>query len=495
MLTGLFRPASAESAAAIDIRTLQRAVVKVQLSYFTFDYENPWNPPQVREASGTGFVISGNRILTNAHVVSGANQIFLQRPDQRRDFPARVVHIAHDCDLAALAVDDPAFFEGATALEIGGIPEINSAVDVIGFPIGGDRVSVTRGIVSRRDMDQYSHSGIDFHMILQVDAAINPGNSGGPALQDGKVIGVAFQTLTQGQNLGYLIPTPVIGKFLRDIEDGQYDGYVEFGVIDFPTENATIRRATGVEAGAAWPDTGVLVTGALPGSSADGILRPGDVILSVNGKALTYRGDVDNGGGELGPYSELLDNLDPGDPIEVIIWRDGQRQTLQLQAKRTSVITFMRKKYDLPPEYLVVAGLVFQPLDEDLMDAYGERWSREGQLETLYRYRRFLPAKLYRQRDIDVALTRRLTDPVNLYSQQFEGGVVESVNGKEFRNFAQFAALLDEAVRSGQPLTLRFVNNPTPLALRPEDVRSSAPRIRSRYRLSADRRLRQGANR
>ncbi|MBX7058536.1 MAG: trypsin-like peptidase domain-containing protein [Leptospirales bacterium] len=476
-----------------DTRSLQRAIVKVSLSYFTYNYENPWNPPQVGEASGTGFIISGNRILTNAHVVSGANQIMVQRPDQRRDFPARVAFIAHDCDLAALSVDDPAFFEGAATLELGGIPELNSSVAVMGFPIGGDRISVTRGIVSRRDMDRYSHSGIDFHMILQVDAAINPGNSGGPALQDGRVIGVAFQALSRGENLGYLIPTPVIGKFLRDIEDGRYDGYVEFGVSDFPTENPTLRRAIGVERHASAPDTGVLVQAIMPGSSADGILKPGDVILSVNGKPLTQSGDVDMGGGDLAPYGELLDNLEPGDPIQVEILRDGRRQSLQLPARRTPVINFMRKKYDLPPEYLIAGGLVFQPLDEDLMDAYGQQWSREGRVEILYRFGHFLPAQLYRERDVDVVLTRRLNDPVNLYSEAYVGGIVESVNGKSFRNFKEFAALIDEAARAQAIIVVRFIGQTTPLALRPADLRSSAPRVRARYGIRTDRRLHEGA--
>ncbi|MEZ5431637.1 MAG: serine protease [Verrucomicrobiales bacterium] len=80
-----------------------------------------------------------------------------------------------------------------TPLEIGGIPKLNTTVTAVGYPIGGDRISVTRGVVSRIDFRPYSHSAVDNHLTIQVDAAINPGNSGGPVLQDNKVVRVAFQ--------------------------------------------------------------------------------------------------------------------------------------------------------------------------------------------------------------------------------------------------------------------------------------------------------------
>lgn len=481
---------AADSAAERDnVEAANRAVVKVSVTYFVFDYESPWNAPAVRAASGTGFIIDGNRIITNAHVVSSSNTVRVQRPSQRRDYEARVAHIAHDCDLAMLTVADPDFFKDSRPLELGPTPPLNSGVEVIGFPIGGDRVSITRGVVSRKGMDLYSHSRIDSHMILQVDAAINPGNSGGPALQDGRVIGVAFQTLTQGQNLGYLIPPPVIQRFLKDIGDGRYDGYIEFGVSDFPTVNPALRRALGLEGHVASPDTGVLIYSIMPGSSADGLLRRGDVLLSVNGKAISETGDVEFEG-ELAPYVELIDNLSPDDPIVVEVWRDGKRERIQLQARRTTVIDFMRKNYDLPPEFAVFGGLVFQPVDADLMDEYGEKWAREGRADILYRYSYFLPAEVWKETSVDVALTRRLTDGVNLYAERFEGRLITSVNGAAIKGFADFVQKFDRALESEEFVVLRFTGQSTPLVLRSADVKSARNRIARQYGLGRDRFLR-----
>jgi S1-C subfamily serine protease len=103
-------------------------------------------------------------------------------------------------------------------------------ITIVGYPIGGSKISVSRGIVSRKEQSTYAHSEVDSHLVIQVDAAINPGNSGGPAIQNGKVAGVAFQVASKGENIGYIIPTSVVNHFLKDIEDGIYNGYVELGI-------------------------------------------------------------------------------------------------------------------------------------------------------------------------------------------------------------------------------------------------------------------------
>ena len=193
---------------------IYRSVVRVEVATQVADYRTPWNTGRFGGGTGSGFMIGPNRFLTNAHVVSNANRILLTKRGSARKHPARVLHIAHDCDLALLEVEDESSFEGLTYLEFGGVPALESQVRAIGYPVGGDRISVTRGVVSRIDFRPYSHSRVDSHLVVQIDAAINPGNSGGPVLQDGKVVGVAFQGLRQADNTGYMIPTPVIRRFL-----------------------------------------------------------------------------------------------------------------------------------------------------------------------------------------------------------------------------------------------------------------------------------------
>ena len=102
------------------------------------------------------------------------------------------------------------------------LPKLASSVVAIGFPIGGDDVSATRGVVSRILV-----GGLTDNLCVQIDAAINPGNSGGPVFDPatGALVGVAFSGLANSNNIGYIIPLPVVHSFLLNFRrNGAYTG-------------------------------------------------------------------------------------------------------------------------------------------------------------------------------------------------------------------------------------------------------------------------------
>ncbi|MCB1173064.1 MAG: trypsin-like peptidase domain-containing protein [Leptospiraceae bacterium] len=454
------------------------SIVKIEVRSFVYDYTKPWSEPRVQASSGTGFLINKEYILTNAHVVSGAKFIHLSRSNQEREFEGEVVFVAHDCDLAIVRAKKAEFYHGAQPLRIGQRPELGSEINVLGFPIGGDRISITRGIVSRIDMDLYSHSQIDQHLTLQVDAAINPGNSGGPAMQGAEVIGVAFQSLRGGENLGYLIPPSVIQKFLVDVEDGKYDGYIELGVISQDTRNPVLRRAAGLNQAGLASETGVLVTGIMPGSSADGFVRKGDVILEINGHKISQQGDVDLNGSRQ-PYSMVTDNLQNGARIDLLIWRQNSQQKLHFLARPTNVIAHLRQDYDNPPEYAIFNGMLFQPLNANLMRAAVSAWKDRPEL--LYRYSYFVRAGIYKQVDEDVVLSYRLGDRNNTYLDRYTRRIVSKVNGKAIRNFHTFLSASRSALDQGQKLVLEFRGEDVPLVITADADAESQARIQQFY--------------
>jgi S1-C subfamily serine protease len=467
-----------------DVEIARRSVVRIDVSYLEYHYDAPYRAPTINRAGGTGFIIrtdKGLRILTNAHVVSQSNTIRLHRADQREDYPAKVVYIAHDCDLAILDVADAKFFQNAAALEIGESPELNSPVLVIGFPIGGDRVSITRGIVSRKDMDTYAHSSVDSHATIQVDAAINPGNSGGPGIQNGKAIGVAFQSLSRGENLGYLIPPEVIRKFLTDIADGKYHGYVDFGTFDMSTRNSVLRKALGL--GAYAPDTGLLVYEVMKGSSADGFIKPGDVLLALNGKRLSQDGEVDDGE-HLVPYIQLIDNIAAGTMIEVDVLRDGKKLTLKFPARRSHLIDFLRINYDTPPPFYLEGGCFFQPLDANLMDQHTRAWARDGRVDLLYVYNQYISSRLYERAEEFVLFSGRLNDEFNVYNDRYLFRMVETVNGQRVRTFREFAARMEAASKTDR-IEIRFVDYPVPLVMETKHLGEANNRITRTYGLKS----------
>lgn len=199
-------PAPEPQAPAVSLASAYRGIVKVEVVNRTPDYETPWQGGNFGRGTGTGFLVAPGQFMTNAHVVANAEKIDISLYADARRIPARVKYVAHDADLALLEIDDTSAFEGVPCLEFSEeLPQLEDTVRAIGYPVGGNRLSVTRGIVSRIDTIPYAHTRNIAHMALQVDAAINPGNSGGPVLKDDKVIGVAFQGLLQANSTGYEI--------------------------------------------------------------------------------------------------------------------------------------------------------------------------------------------------------------------------------------------------------------------------------------------------
>ncbi len=414
---------------------IYKSVLRIEVATQNPDYRTPWNAGRFSGGIGTGFIIGPNRILTNAHVVSNARRILINVHGSPKKYPAKVDFIAHDCDLALLSVQDFTDFAKFPAFSFGTIPALESQVRVIGYPIGGDRLSVTRGVVSRIDFQAYSHSRADSHLIIQIDAAINPGNSGGPVVQDGKVIGVAFQGLRQADNTGYIIPTPVISRFLKDITDGKYDEYAELGISEFPLFNPAMRQALGLPD----DDRGVLVTKVTPTSSADGFMHAGDVLMAVDGHEVDSAGMVSMDG-EVVSFHEIIERKFNGDTLNVRFLRDGGWNDVRITLKPLHWGRMYAIDYESKPRYIVFAGLVFQPLDTNL---YASVKFDDVNVRRLYAD--YVSEGIFQKREDIVVLTRVESDPVTSQLDGFAGFAVDKINGTEVKSLKHAHELLHPA--------------------------------------------------
>ena len=454
------------------------SMVRISTTSQQPDYLVPWNPGQVGGGVGAGFVIEGNRIMTNAHVVSNATFITVLKEGDPTPWPAHVLHVAHDCDLALLGVYDENFFKGTKPLEFGGIPALESTVSAYGYPIGGDRLSVTRGIVSRIDFQPYSHSEVDSHLTIQIDAAINPGNSGGPVMQDGKVVGVAFQGYSGAvaQNVSYMIPTPVIRRFLQDVKDGSYDRYMDLAATYFPLINPAQRAALGLTD----PDTGVLVGSVFDGGASFGKLEPGDVIMSVDGHKVFADGKIDLDG-ERVEMAEVFERKFKGDEVKMEIIRGGEKQTVSLTLDRPWPFAMQARSYDTRPRFVLVGGLLFQPLNRDFLDA-------QKNVDTRLRYffDFFVSDHLYREHPEVVVLSNVLTDPVNTYAVPFKGGIVSRINGKDIRSLEDVAVAFEQP---GEFHVVEIVGEGRPIVLERSALEEARARIKQRYGVTTEQNL------
>ena len=467
-------------ASVISIPEIRKSLVRITTTSQEPNYRMPWMPGNVGGGTGAGFVISGKRILTNAHVVSNARFVSLERENDPKHYIAKVQHIAHDCDLAVLTVSDSRFFEGTAPLPfINKIPQIESSVSVYGYPIGGDRLSVTTGVVSRIDFQVYSHSVADSHLAIQTNAAINPGNSGGPVLQDGKVIGVAFQGYSGdvAQNTGYMIPVPVVQRFLKDIEDGHYDHYMDLSITTLPLLNPAQRAALGLD-----PDDnhGIYVTHVASVGACAGALKAGDVIMAIDGHAVESDGFLQLEGERM-EMPEIVERKFKGDTVQFQVLRAKKKLSFTVKLEHTWPYQLQANQYEIQPRYILFGGLVFQPLSRNFLEA-----SQNDDLRVRYTYDFFNIDEIYKERPEVVVLSSILPDPINTYLGEFRNGIVDEVNGAKIKSLNDLAEAL---AKTEKYYVIKVLGEGRPVVLERSEVEAAHERIKNRYKVRADRNL------
>ncbi len=429
MVLGNHRPASLAAAEQGD--PLKKSIVKIFAVYKEANYDQPWQMRAQKDGTGSGCIIEGNRILTNAHVVSDQSYIEVIRAGEVKRFTASVEYVAHDSDLALLTVKDEQFFKDAAALSFGVMPSLQDAVSVYGFPLGGDKLSITEGVVSRIEMQGYAHSHMNF-LTMQIDAAINSGNSGGPVIKEGKIVGVAFQVDRSGEALGYVIPLPVIHRFMKDIKDGKYDGAPYLGIWVQHTRNDYLRDFLKMTA----DQTGVMVTEVDYGSSAWGHIRESDVLLSIDSIPIANDATIPFLDDERISMFSLMREHQIDDTITVMLLREGAvvEEKIVLMGWKTLV---PRVKYDIRPTYYIYAGLVFTPVCENYLNA----WSEWKNVPTLLRYNYYFGDMSEDTHQV-VLLSKVLAHQVNRGYHEFSEKVVTHVNGQKIGHIRDVIKML-----------------------------------------------------
>ncbi|KAL2335785.1 hypothetical protein Fmac_016998 [Flemingia macrophylla] len=425
--------ANATHNTAVDLAL--NSVVKVFTVSCSPNYLLPWQNKSQRETMGSGFVILGRKILTNAHVVADHSFVLVRKHGYPTKYRAKVKAVGHECDLAILVIENEEFWDGMIPLELGDVPFLQEAVAVVGYPQGGDNISVTKGVVSRVEPTQYVH-GASQLMAIQIDAAINPGNSGGPAIMSNKVAGVAFQNLSGAENIGYIIPVPVIKHFLSGVEEnGKYVGFCSLGLSCQITENVHLRNHFSMR-----PDmTGVLVSKINPLSDAYNVLKKDDIILSFDGVPIANDGTVPFRNRERITFDYLVTMKKPYENAIVRVLRDGQELELSVIVQPIQSLVPVHQ-FDKLPSYYIFAGLVFIPLTQPYLHEYGEDWYNNSPRRLCERALRELPKKANQQL---VILSQVLMDDINAGYERLAELQVLKVNGTEIDNLEHLRQLIE----------------------------------------------------
>jgi S1-C subfamily serine protease len=365
--------APASTAAVQEVPDVANAVVKVFSTKRYPDVVRPWSKQQPQEVSGSGVVIEGRRILTNAHVVLYASQVQIQANQAGDKISATVEAIAPGIDLAVLKLDDPSFFDTHPPIKrASSIGQIKDAVLAYGFPTGGASLSITKGIVSRIEFTPYSTSVSGLR--IQIDAAINPGNSGGPAIVGDKMIGLAFSALNNAQNIGYIIPNEEIELFLQDIADGRYDGkaalFDELQTLENPALRTYLKLDSTVH--------GIIVRQPYEGVPGNP-LKEWDVITQIADTPVDDQGMIHIAGDLRVNFRYLVQKVAGNGKVALTVVRGGKplQVVVPTSVERSALIPDLKGDY---PSYFIYGPVVFSEATTGFINALAQNSQTLGYL-------------------------------------------------------------------------------------------------------------------
>jgi S1-C subfamily serine protease len=439
---------AAPTAAAIPSR-VENSVVKIFSTLRRPDPYKPWTKATPQDVTGSGVIIEGKRILTNAHVVGYASQVQIQASQDGDKVGATVVAVARGMDLALLKLDDESFFDKHPALPRASVlPDVREQVFAYGYPVGGNALSVTKGIVSRVEFVNYSFGNAGLR--VQIDAPINPGNSGGPVIAGDKMIGLAFSGMVNAQNIGYVIPNEEVELFLSDIADGRYDGKPQmldavqtlenpvlrqYLKLDRTVEGAVVQRPYRLDAG--YP------------------LKEWDVITRIGDYPVDNQGMVKLGQNLRVRFQYRVQHAAKNGKVPLTIVRGGKTMQVEVPVggPRPLLIPDLNGGY---PSYFVYGPIVFSRATTDYLSSISTNAAALNVLSfnaSPLVTRRGEAPDARREELVVVSSPFFPHKLVAGYSNRM-GAVVESVNGMQVRSLRHLVALLRDL--KDELLVIRF---------------------------------------
>jgi S1-C subfamily serine protease len=420
------------SAAAAVAAPLDRSVVEVLVTVRRPDPGIPWRRDRPRQQGGYGVVVGPGRVLTTENLVRNATLVELRRAGDARRITATIVQADPQADLALLQFPDAPATAGLAPLAIATNGTREGKVVVAKFDEAA-QVQTAEGTVTEaalRVLPDAPWPGLQ----LSVQNDLHIGQAGAPVVRDSELAGLIVD-YDEENSVSLALPAALLRRFVDDVQTPPYLGIPVAGFTWTALLAPDTRRYLGM------PDDarGVLVLQTLPGSGADGVLQPQDVIQEWDGCPIDSEGYYeDPTWGRLLFANLISSRRAPGESVPVRILRDGRAQTVSvtLRARADEDALIPENAAEAPAEYLVDGGLVLRELSGDALRAAGSRWlaAVNPRAARLYLTRAQFPEK---PGDRVVTLVGVLPDPINVGYQHLRDLFVTAVNGKPVRNLAQ----------------------------------------------------------
>jgi len=441
------------------------SVVKVFTAASIPNYQYPYQTSQISKYTGSGAIIGDNRILTSAHVVSGARFIEIKKENDPKRYIASIKYISHQSDLAILELKDKSFFVGTNALKLNDNIKIRDEVTVLGYPIGGNTISTTTGIVSRIEYRSYVWSGTPL-LAIQIDAAINSGNSGGAVVNNNsELVGIAMMKLNKSSNIGYIVPAIIINTFLEDIKDGNVDGFHSDSISyqNIMSDSVKIFYKLNTR-------TGVLITNV---GVDEELIKVNDILLEIDDNQIADNGTIDTKYGRVN-FNIIYHTKQVGQTVKLKVLRDKKEIVIEYVLKR--ITQLINREFGKEPRYILYGGFVFTPLTRNYLSS----------ISTSYNL-----SMLFYEKNKTIDYEEPVVTTSTIFPNEVNRGyypasyVIIKVNDIKIKNFKHLINVLDNIV---DEFTVFEFLEKRKVILNTKEAKDSLSNIMKIYSLKNDRR-------
>lgn len=408
---------------ATPTETYESGVVGLEVTYQEWDQDRPWAKTKPGTRTVAGVLLEGHYILTSARMVANATYIQVKKAGRPTQVEPRMIRMDPDMNLALLAIDDAALLEELRPVRLADETPVDGVVQTVRWKKQQLESAASR--IKRFEV-QSSYFGSLKHVFLLVQTDLMAGGWSEPVFYDGQLVGL---TISQEKQSARIIPVEILSAFLDQALSAEpYEGFPSFGAHWQTNSDPSLVAFLGQTG----EPRGAVIRNVPWGFTGCGVLKPRDILLSIDGKAIDAEGYCTHPRlGQIEFTDFILGGYRIGDVVPVQVLRDRRVVDLQLTLRGyPSALNLMpARRGDEPPPYLVAGGLVLRELDANYLRTWGKEWSKSAALNLLTYYQLHTSEQQPSRRRV-IVLTAVLPSDCNIGYQDLRDLRVESINGR-----------------------------------------------------------------
>jgi hypothetical protein len=463
--------ASSEKRAAA---TWEHSIVTIEVARKQYDYYQPWSR-QMRRLQKVGTVLADKQILTTADHMSDHTLVRLQKYGRGKWTLGEVSWIDYHANLAVVTTSDPDFWKELKAASLGGGKLAENPLQILRWREGN--LENRQAEFNQYTVREGQLSAVN-QVTLEISSEIQGAGWGEPVIADGHVIGLVR---AQDGRTCTVTPGAFIESILQAKKKGAYHGLGFFHFFWQPAENPDTLawlKLPGEQRGVV-----VLEVPNRPDTEPQ-VIKPKDVLLKIEGFDIDVQGDyTDPEFGHLNLENLSVRNKWAGDDVKIQVWRDGKAMDVVYRLPRfeytNSLVPYA--SYDQEPEYMIVGGLVFQPLTDAYLQSWGQDWKNRAPFRLNY-YNNESPTT---NRPALVMLSQVLPDPYNIGYQDQRWLIVNKVNGQRVSRLSELRDALQKPTEGYHVLEFAKGESLQRMVLAAGEAdREATARVLSRYHIT-----------